>query len=129
MSHRQPGSRAVHQPEQPGLSSASPRVSRFTQHGRAFDDLRVMALQESIRETFLLVTVSVALIAVLTLVTGGPWPALITIPVVAVVLFLVSKAANQVMWAALTLAGGVGIALGASWQWVATAIVIGVLLR
>ena len=129
MSHRQPGSRAVHQPDRPDLPFISPRVSRFTQRGRAYNDLRAMAFREFIREWLLLITVSAALIAVLTLVTGGPWPASITIPVVAIVFFLVIKATNQLMWAAVTLAAGVGIALGASWPWVATAIIIGVLVR
>ena len=121
--------RAGPQPDPVGPSPIRPGVSSFTQHGRAYDDLRKMALRESVRRTLLLITLSAAVITILTLITGGPWPALTTIPVVAVVLLLASNAASPLVWGILTLAVAVGIALHAAPLWVGAALVIGILLR
>ena len=117
---------------QPGAADPSPigsGASRLTQRGRTSDDLRVMARRESLRQTLLLLAGAVAITAVLILATGGPWPALATLPTLAVALLLASTAASQAAWAFLTLAAGVGIVLGAAPLWVGAAIVVGVLLR
>ena len=116
----------------PGPADPSPigsGVSRLAERGRTSDDLRVVARRESLSQTLLLLTGTAAVTAVLTLTTGGPWPALVTLPAVAVVLLLASRAASQAAWAILTLAVGVGIVLGAAPLWVGAAIVVGVLLR
>lgn len=122
-------------PEDP--SPIHPGTSRFAQRGRALDDLRAMAFRESVTRTLVLIAVSAAVVTALTLFTGGPWPAPTTIPVIAVVLLLASKAppltasktASQLAWGILTLTIGVGIALSAAPLWVGAALVIGILLR
>ena len=121
--------RARHQPGPADPSPIGSGVSRLAERGRTSDDLRVMARRESLRQTLLLLTGTAAVTAVLSLTTGGPWPALVTLPAVAVVLLLASKAASQAAWAVLTLATGVGIVLGAAPLWVGAAVVVGVLLR
>ena len=100
--------RARHQPSPADPSPIGSGVSRLAERGRTSDDLRVMARRESLRQTLLLLAGAVAITAVLTLTTGGPWPALVTLPTVAVVLLLASMAASQAAWAVLTLATGVG---------------------
>jgi tetratricopeptide (TPR) repeat protein len=105
------------------------QTSRLAARGRTMADLEAMASRQSLRQTFLLLASSAVVAGALTLATGGPWPALITIPAVSTVLLLTAKAASPVGWGILTILTVAGLALRAAPLWVGAAIVMGVLLR
>jgi hypothetical protein len=123
------GEAAIKPAVNPAVQADLSQVSRLAAQGRTAADLKAMASRQSLRRTLLLVGGSAAVTGALMLVTGGPWPALVTIPAVAVVLALTAKAASPAAWAILTAAAGVAIVLGARPLWVGAAVVVGVLLR
>jgi tetratricopeptide (TPR) repeat protein len=108
-----------------GSSSLRSRAPRLTRRGQVTSDLKSMGLRETVRQTFLLVTVSAATAAAVSLIAGGPWPILLTAPAVAIVFLLASKAA----WKTLVVAVGIGIAVGAAPLWIGGGLLVGVLLR
>jgi hypothetical protein len=89
------------------------RLLRLTQRGRAMSDLQVMAIRERIRSIVITAVASTVGATLLTLLFGGPWPLLFTIPAVLVVLVMGTGRA----WPALMPVVGVAIVLGAQPAW------------
>jgi tetratricopeptide (TPR) repeat protein len=105
------------------------QTSRLAAQGRTMADLARMASRQRLTETLLLLAATAGVAGALTVATGGPWPALITLPTVVAVLLLTAKAASPVGWGILTALTIAGLALHAAPLWVSAAIVVGVLLR